>query len=763
MQIQPPDPINASTIGTMDNDDKKIGLAYPIGQLSKSLEVSPKAGFKLFTKKAVQWQNVIEGMLSGNLDVGSRTPISNVPIWATPEVVTGGFVTGNLLAGGEATEYEQTLAQELGCQQNNPRAFLNAYHLSDEGLSKLTHILQSKEYSISVPEEGALLVIAWLIHHGHYKESAKLISEIALHFNNLRFFPEQKEKLEKVYNKVFLQPIEKTVESLSDIHPNSNVVLQKNTVKIWIPFYDNLIAHLLRLFPDQIIEASNFTLPDTQWKSTASDLVNKLTTLKGKYRVSRRFTRTGSQFSKLMEILEDLASDQREFVSLNYLCQALTRYVTKHGVPKSSEHQRRRRQQVNSVSGSLHSDIAKIVVARLKRRPQHDGLSDLKSICHDIVKQEANSSVRTGESIPLSLVKKVGRSQIDTIDSLVHQGYISSGDSIAVVLPQLTSEIRASSFEDQALQHLYGAMYQAFRRRRSLLLLNYQSQVRLKDIPWISVMDKFRKADNQSTAIAKQTLTNVSYLAIKNFPHAILPNKLLQELRALIDSANMECPLVDEVAADIFMGGFSPKFAHSAHLAGQLLKGSLYARYYGIDYEPLIKSSPDFTQEDAQAFSRYCSKLAGEKSKGWSVASNGLVIEQQQIVTTQNLASLFCALDLANQFGEEIIDVAKSCFKWVCYRQQITLADHHARLIMLKNTAYAWRQMVFFASLIDGASLNEFLSWMQDHFGTQNEVFISRFHYIVTGFSEAVSGKSVPKESRFLGWTVGKHPLMFES
>jgi hypothetical protein len=49
-----------------------------------------------------------------------------------------------------------------------------------------------------------------------------------------------------------------------------------------------------------------------------------------------------------------------------------------------------------------------------------------------------------------------------------------------------------------------------------------------------------------------------------------------------------------------------------------------------------------------------------------------MIIEQQQILTTQNLAALFASLDLTEAFGRRLGGMAQHCFKWICQRQQIS-------------------------------------------------------------------------------------------
>lgn len=44
--------------------------------------------------------------------------------------------------------------------------------------------------------------------------------------------------------------------------------------------------------------------------------------------------------------------------------------------------------------------------------------------------------------------------------------------------------------------------------------------------------------------------------------------------------------------------------------------------------------------------------------------------EQAQILTTQNLASLFVALDFRNGFSRRMPELSQQCFEWICRRQR---------------------------------------------------------------------------------------------
>lgn len=68
---------------------------------------------------------------------------------------------------------------------------------------------------------------------------------------------------------------------------------------------------------------------------------------------------------------------------------------------------------------------------------------------------------------------------------------------------------------------------------RSLLLLNYHSQVKLEELPWVAALEPLRTGDVASKEEAMQLLSYVTSLAIESFPHTIEPNPLFGELRKL--------------------------------------------------------------------------------------------------------------------------------------------------------------------------------------------------------------------------------------
>ena len=137
--------------------------------------------------------------------------------------------------------------------------------------------------------------------------------------------------------------------------------------------------------------------------------------------------------------------------------------------------------------------------------------------------------------------------------------------------------------------------------------------------------------------------TRVGTLTLDYFPATILPNPLVQEIQHLLSSAGEEVLLVEEVAAGILTGRFCEKFRKAARIAIQVVGGTLYARYYGIDPEQVLSlAAPDKRSTSFVSRTRWGRVGASEPSfadlcwdraervpdSAWSVAANGTVLEQ---------------------------------------------------------------------------------------------------------------------------------------
>jgi hypothetical protein len=336
-------------------------------------------------------------------------------------------------------------------------------------------------------------------------------------------------------------------------------------------------------------------------------------------------------------------------------------------------------------------------------------------------------------------------------------------------LPSLTAKVRADAISDPELRRIYQAVYVAFRRRRSLLLLNLESQVKLGELPWIRAVEPWVGSDEATRSAARGTLARAATLALSAVPETIVPNKLVKEFRALARDAGLALPLVDELAADIFMGAFSENFLRAAQAAARLLRGSLYERYYGLPYDRVLALDD---LEDlygvaiSPGFAALCSELAGPaEGKGSPVAGNGKIIEQEQILTTHNLATLFSELDLARTL--DLPDLARRALVWICGNQSTSISHARAGLWKVKNSAYAWRQMIFYLSLSPSADVSAFLEWGRARIRSQG-LTLDHLEPVWNGLAEIARGERFGPDGvhaasggrRFLGWSVGGHWLL---
>ncbi|MNS65508.1 hypothetical protein D3C72_986760 [compost metagenome] len=303
-----------------------------------------------------------------------------------------------------------------------------------------------------------------------------------------------------------------------------------------------------------------------------------------------------------------------------------------------------------------------------------------------------------------------------------------------------------------------------------MLLLNYEKQVAFEELPWVRRL-KAHTAGAATGPAAQAVLRQVFWTAVTAFPQTILPNPLVRELGALARAAGLEIPLVEELAADIFMGGFTGKFLTAAAQSATILQGTVYERYYALPTEALrAMMGTSGSTGPSEPFSALCTQRAhGRKAAGGlSVARNGMVIEQSQVLTTHNLAPLVAGLGLQGELGVQADGLARRGFDWVV--ATVGCSDgtwrHHLRRV--KNAAYAWRQMVFFLAWMAPEAQTAFLAWAEERVGQQAPAIRKRFAPALRGLRLAIQGEATAiapdgrliTDACLLGWTTERHWLM---
>lgn len=753
-----------------------------MGQLQRALETAVRADDPEVRRRAGEraliWEQVLAGIGSGSLQVGSRTPVENTPGWVTLEVAHGGFATGRYLAEGPIEDWEQALLDALPSgfgSDLSPRHRLNTWYLTDEGLAELQLLLIAQTYEIDVPEAGALPVVAWLAGNGYDGQALDLVAELYSLIDRLRFYPRPTDRGATSGTVVHLRTADQVADQLRGRQVPGQIAAMVETLTVWHPLFDRLVALWLQTVEDD--------WPCQRWPeswardraSWLSDYAQAATTCS----LSGRHARSRSNFSILREALKKCPSDSSSLSAreVGRVRAALARTAERWGLPGSDEHATTRSAQAATAALPTHPEIAAVLVERLSEYPSGAGVSDLGPVL-DAVRFDGG---RAEVPVPRSLARKTERALEAPIAELVDRGVIGSAEVLAIVVPQISSHVAAAAIEDREVQALYGAIYQAFRRRRSLLLLNLEHQVQIEELPWVQALDRFRLPNASARSTAEATLAQTVHLAISSFPHTVLPNPLIKEFTALAKHAGIDIPFVEEVAADIFMGTFTTKWRQAARIAAEQLEGTLYARYYDLPtaatWAPLPSEHGSLVdraklrwgKRTADDFATLCQERAKEASAGDGsfVARNGAVIEQSQILTTHNLAPLVHRLGIVDQLAAGVPGLVPQVFDWIVREQTKSRDDWRATLQMLKNTAYAWRQAIYLLSLADDPTQQLIIGRLRDRWANGPDRWRTTFEPALVGLEQIGSGARFDPTGRtdndgrrFLGWSVGPHWML---
>jgi hypothetical protein len=688
--------------------------------------------------KADRWRTVLDGMASGALRVGDRTPVADTPAWVTLEVLHGGFATGAYLA-----EQPVTAAERAWLHPDQPgrtdRERVNLHFLGDAGQAELLAALATDRYRVELPEHAALAVVALLLDRGHPEAALDLVATLRPLLHRLRFTPTLLPRPEPTGSTVHLRTAGAVAAELRVAQPPPQLAAMRATLAA-NDRYDELVAlwaDTVEGEPPRLVQgwvvggwpARRFP-PD--WAERRAAILAQEPPTTGRYAHPR------GNYARLRAALE---KDQLTGRDVGWVRRALANTTTRH-----PDRAALRRQQAAVLAEPTHAELARAVATGLDRYPPEEGVPTL-----DDLPAGTPPSVRT----------KVARALEAPVAELVRQHVLVSAEQLAEVLPQVTARHLAAGIADPVAAGLHARLYAAFRRRRTLLLLDLRSQVRFEELPWAAALDGFRTGAGQGLT---EALRETVVLALTGFPATMLPNPLVSELSALARRAGLDLPLVPDVAADIFTGRFTGTWPAAAARASELLAGSPYGRYYDLpEAWPLPDpprrrwQRPPPARTPEEAFAALCVERAAEAGAGdggW-VARNGAILEQASILTSANLAVLTGALGLGAGFGP----LAGHAFSRAIVSVQHRLpTDGHARLITVKNAAYAWRQAVFFLGYADPAErealVEQVIEWSA---GGRLEPAARGLRFVLGGGRFAPDGTGPGGVRRFLGWSVGPH------
>jgi hypothetical protein len=215
-------------------------------------------------KRVERWRSVLAGMAEGTVRVGSRAPVAGLPAWVTPEVVRGGFATGAAAAGGPLLPYEREAADRAGVAAE--RCALFAHYVTDAGLAELNALLDGA-YDVVLPEEAALLFVAWLLQAGDRLGALSLLETIAPFTDRLRFAPRPASapapEASMVWREmVWRETVGEVSARLAAKRPHPAVTAMNEALTVWNPFSDEL----LRLWLDTVENSRVAAVEPAGWR-----------------------------------------------------------------------------------------------------------------------------------------------------------------------------------------------------------------------------------------------------------------------------------------------------------------------------------------------------------------------------------------------------------------------------------------------------------------------------------------------------------------
>jgi hypothetical protein len=738
---------------------------YPRGRLAALLDTAlthddPDVRARA-ARHADAWRRVIDGMADGTLSIGSRTPVRDLPAWVTPEVLHGGFASGAPAAGGPARPHELAVARRLGLPAD--RAALYAHHLTADGLAALTDLLESGGYRLDLPEEAALLTVAWLIRAGDAQGALTVLREIEPLAGTLCFTPRPAPAEDLPAGTVHRDTAGAVGRSLRlrahRVDRDGNrPKAQQEALAVWNPFADRVLSHWL----ETVREGRVAAVRPEGWAERAAGLLMEYERLAAEHTLCGKHRRPKENLAVLLAALRESAGARELAPRRRGLLQhAVDAMVAKRGLPGSSRHTALRAAQAEHARRPTHDVLAAVLRDRIAPLPEESGILDVASVLAPVTEREADRhAVPAHWPVPEPLRRVVVRGAVASLDELADLGVVPSAEVMAELVPALVAETESTAAADPALGRLLAAHHRAFTGRRSLLLLDPRGQVRPTELPWIRATLPHRAATGTHRRAVGELLPRLGEAVVAHFPGTIVPNPMVAQFNALNRAAGLDLPFVEELAADIFMGSFAPKFTAAAAAAARLLSDGLYARYYDIDYAEVLRFGSGRGAGGAgraDPFGALCRARAGNPVP--TVAGNGMVIEQAQILTTHNLAVL---VGLGVRPPSGWADLARRAHA-LTVRAIERLPRVSGPLGHVKNAAFSWRQTLFYLSLCPAREQREVLAWMDERARELSYHARPRLAPVLAGLRQAVDGGTVRESEgarRFLGWSQGGHWML---
>ncbi|MEV5754020.1 hypothetical protein AB0L00_39925 [Actinoallomurus sp. NPDC052308] len=347
----------------------RIGAGYPSWQLAKAFTTASDHEDDETRRRAEErvrrWERVLTRMADGTVTVGSRTPVAGFPVWVTPEVVRGGFATGEAAAGGPLLPHEVEAARRAGVPAD--RYALFRHHLTDAGLAELYALLDGGAYEVAVPEEAALLTVAWLLRSGDRPAALTLLEEIHPFADRLRLTPRPttgsapRGAVASHDEVVHRETVGEVRAALDGRRPNHAVAAMNEALTVWNPFADELLTHWLETVESGRVAATELD----GWRERGAGLLARYRELATVHTLCTKHRHPKENLAILRTALEEAVAGRELDPRLRGLLRhAVDSMVRRRGVPGSARHVALRTAQAVNASRPATHALAQVLVAR---------------------------------------------------------------------------------------------------------------------------------------------------------------------------------------------------------------------------------------------------------------------------------------------------------------------------------------------------------------------------------------------------------------
>lgn len=572
-------------------------------------------------------QAVIRGVAERGVRIGERTDANNPP-WITTQVVTGGFRTGRHLAGGPELPHERALisrhAIPAGPAGVTRRGSINLWCTeTPEGRAWLLDLSRSGFYSVRSAEEGCLLAVAVLEDAG--VPAGDIVDEVVPWFNRLRFFPEPADSPPLDGSTSSVQTVRNLLSKSADRLRRFRGKLKANQThkavvnSVYLPTYMAVIEES-RAFCSWWRDEAHAT-GDLELNVTHLATMRACLELHGFRRRERR-----SCLHQLFEAL-DVAAEHGRQTRLSFV-EHIERLV-------DAAHTKWAHRDFNAGAADL-SPRRQVFFIQLQGMVEELNLNKDPE-CGLSPDRVADMSSR----FPL-LKTCIQRLTLGTFGELARAGLLPSSEALASHCRARAVSERTASFAPGPARTLAQQILHAFAARRSQLLLNLASQVRVGELPWFTALnDASRRGAFRGTTAGLVTVspvaTEIFGVHMRFFAGTQVPNKLVEVLGRYLGCFG----LVKELAADIFMGSLVKTFGAQAKQREEILgPGTPYGAYYAavlVEFPP----GADSRRVDISELGLECGGFGHA-----TVVENGIAIERVATATTHNLLHLLVALEM---------------------------------------------------------------------------------------------------------------------